>query len=707
MSEAFKEEQKAHLNAVKAALASNIEAFCRQYLSRGKRVGTMWHVGSPENNRDGDSLKIYLEGQRRGSGYYNAENQSLGPIDLWMRATGTEFKDALQQASDWVSIPKPVYTPGGGSAAKPVKLGWQRMGGRSEGVEELRKEVAAKPVLKKDFKDIVEGSAAWQYLTVERGLDGDALRRARVGEGDFWMPQHDKVVPCWCVPSYDPSGERLLAVKYFALERVLDPKTGEYKKDVRAQKGSENHLQGQHLIDPGRDVEVFLAEGETDWLSFLSEGKAALSVPFGAQADGPDGRENAGNRWLQNDWEFLEQIQGMIVVFDHDRKGAAATETILRRLPETMVRKVARVKDLWPDAPDKSDVNDLLLRDPMNIHYLVQHAEEVSPAELARVRDMRDKIWIKLFGRDGEAEGFEVHGLGDHLRWRLGEWTLVTGYEGHGKTTWLGHQIVDLAAQHGVRACIASLEADPAKNFSVLFQQAMGCVRPVKLPSGDPDEAWFERCVDWMQERVFCYNKVGFVKLSDVLKLFAYTAKRFGCRVFVVDSLMMLQSDLDMGESANEREKQMCQLLKIFCETYDAHVFLVAHPKKVQEEKTQIRKPVRPQDVRGAGEIANLCFNLVSVYMNDAKLFGMRDTHEALRLLEDQAGDFDKADLDKMNDLRNTLADLETEHDSTLYCMKQRNAVGDFIKPMRRLWFHPSAKQLWHEPEREVEVYVR
>lgn len=90
------------------------------------------------------------------------------------------------------------------------------------------------------------------------------------------------------------------------------------------------------------------------------------------------------------------------------------------------------------------------------------------------------------------------------------------------------------------------------------------------MSSGEPGIPRFDRCVDWMHERIFCYNNIGFTKLSDVLKLFAYTARRYGCRVFVIDSLMMLQVDSAMGQTSNDREKEMAQRIKIFCDEYDA-----------------------------------------------------------------------------------------------------------------------------------------
>lgn len=697
----YGQQLRAHTEQVKRGLTDNILSFCEQYLSAGKKVSSMWHVGSPQNT-SGDSLKIHLTGAHQGEGYYNREERGLGPIDLWMESQGVEFKDAVVQAAEWLRIPAPVRGQKTATKKTPPKMGWQRVG-VSQDVKDLK---ATPNLATKQFKDIAEGSRAWKYLTEERGLDGDALRKAGIGEGRFWMPGHGKEVDCWCIPLYSPDGKDLLNVKYFALDRIRNEKKNRMDKDVRAHKGCEYHLIGMNLVDPATTQQIVLCEGEADWLSCLSEGIPALSVPFGAKADGEDGRENAGNRWIDNDWDYLEQVKSLVIAFDNDDAGRKGAATVKRRIPESIICKEASVTDAWPDAPEKSDLNDLFLQDPNMLHECIENAQEAQPSDLACAGDLREAIFKKMFPSDGDAAGYEVHGLGDQLRWRLAEWTVVTGYEKSGKTTWLNHQVIDLGNK-GVRACVASLEVKPEMTYYTMFRQAMACRRPETMPDLEPDVERFERCVRWMDERIYCYKKVGFSKLSDVLDLFAYCARRYGCRVFIIDSLMMLQVELKNGQNSNDREKEMAQRIKIFCEEYDAHVFLVAHAKKAQDDKGQHRKPVRPQDVRGAGEIVNLAFNIVAIHLNDEKLYAVRDLNEAMRVLEEKGASFTHQDMERKKELQEDLDMWSYKHDSTMMCLGQRNAEGDHPKPARRLWFHSSAQQLWHERDREPEVYVK
>jgi twinkle protein len=693
------EEWKSYTERVKRGLAANIGAVCAEFLDRGKRVSGFWHVGSP-NNDAGDSLKVHLVGEHAGSGYFNREERGIGPLDLFMEANGiSDFKEGLRAAGEWLKIDPPNGGGGRSAAAAEVPKKFGRMGPSSMARDLMEDAARADtPPVRQDWKPIEEGSRAWKYLVEERRITPEALRRARVGEGRVWMPMAGGPTDVWVVPVYDASGAVLLNAKYMALDRP------DGKKDIRAAKGADYHLIGMHLIEPGSGP-VVLCEGEPDWLSCLSEGLAAVAVPFGAKADGEDGRENAGNRWINNDWEWLTKLSEMVLGLDADKAGEGATTTLLRRLPEGMVKRVIRLKDYLPEGG--KDLNDVYQADPLNLHLAVENAVEQVPGNLARVRDFRDQIFRKMFRSEEDGNGYEVHGLGNQFRWRMAEWSIVSGYEGSGKTTWLGHQIVDLVSQ-GAKACIASLENQPWQTYEVMFSQALGVRRPVLMPSLEPDVKRFDECVRWMDGRVFAYSNVGFTVLEDVLELFAYCARRHGCRFFVIDSLMMLQRNLKPGQTNLDREAEMAQMLKLFCDRFDSHIFLVAHAKKVQDEKTQYRKPVRPQDVKGAGDLVNLCFNLVTIYMNDEKLYKIRDLYEAKRQVQagSGAGGYSGAQAAAEVSMDAEIRKWEAVHDSVFYVLKQRNSEGDHPKPARRLWFLNGCRQLWHDKGALAKVYV-
>lgn len=100
---------------LKAALAGRAEAFCREFLPEGRRVGGYWTAGSVQGER-GRSLVVRLAGSRAGSwrDYATGEGGSL--IDLIAIRSGVRFAVAAARAVDWL---------GGGSmlAGTPVEPG--------------------------------------------------------------------------------------------------------------------------------------------------------------------------------------------------------------------------------------------------------------------------------------------------------------------------------------------------------------------------------------------------------------------------------------------------------------------------------------------------------------------------------------------------------------------------------------------------------
>lgn len=372
-----------------------------------------------------------------------------------------------------------------------------------------------------------------------------------------------------------------------------------------------------------------------------------------------------------------------------------------------IVKRIAKIADVWPDAPKGADLNDCLQHDPGVLHEVIQSAVEPQPEDLVTAWELREKIYNRMYGVGGEAsDGLGIHALESHIRIRWREWTVVSGWEGDGKTTWLGDRLVEWAAA-GVKGALASLEIEPYRTFETALRQAIGVSRPMHLDGdecGHPDVAWFDRAVSWLDERIFAYRKTGSVKLTEVLKLFTYLARRYGVRLFVIDSLMMLSDDKD-DRDMYLRQGQMCQALNEFTRATDSHLFLVAHPKKAQDEKTQYRKPVREQDVKGAGEFLNMCFNFFVYHQNREKLARREVLLNEQQQLE-QKRQQTKADMDKLYEISCDLMELSAEHDAMFFCKKQRNSVTDRPRPARKLYFIPNCKQVTHDPERRIRQHV-
>jgi twinkle protein len=91
-----------------------------------------------------------------------------------------------------------------------------------------------------------------------------------------------------------------------------------------------------------------------------------------------------------------------------------------------------------------------------------------------------------------------------------------------------------------------------------------------------------------------------------MLKIFDYARSRYGCDLFVIDSLMRLGV---AGDDYNTQEAVIFRIVD-WAMASNAHVHLVAHAKKGERD----RGSPGIEDIKGAMEIGANAFNIISVW---------------------------------------------------------------------------------------------
>ena len=88
------------------------------------------------------------------------------------------------------------------------------------------------------------------------------------------------------------------------------------------------------------------------------------------------------------------------------------------------------------------------------------------------------------------------------------------------------------------------------------------------------------------------YNIDALISKMEIL------AKRYGFKVFIIDNLMMIRSNI---KDKLEADKDTADKLKAFAKKYNAFVHLVAHPRKSADGEN-----MNKDDVAGNADITNL-----------------------------------------------------------------------------------------------------
>lgn len=410
------------------------------------------------------------------------------------------------------------------------------------------------------------------YLTGERKLTAEAIKAFRIGEDGR------NVV----FQSFLPNGT-LAFVKRLGLDRPNG------KKVVHVEADCEPVLFGWQAMDPKART-VCLTEGEIDAVSAHVYGIPSLSVPFGG------GKGAKQGNWIEAEFDRLSRFETIFLALDMDEEGEAGAEEICNRLGRHRCRRVS--------LPMK-DMNACLQAGipAEQIRACLDAAKTMDPPELVRAGAFADDVVRLFWPPEGEEPGYRLPWakVRDRLVFRPGELTIWTGATGAGKSQMLSHAVVEMGDQ-GAKVCIASLEMAPKQLLRRMVKQAGNVDRGT--------EEYIRKIVAWMDGWLWLFGVVGKSPILRLLEVFEYARARYGCDVFVVDSVMRLGVG---AEDYEGQEKAVYQIVSWAVEK-NVHVHLVAHARKADRQGGG--GAPEAEDVKGASEIASNAFNILGVWRN-------------------------------------------------------------------------------------------
>lgn len=182
---------------------------------------------------------------------------------------------------------------------------------------------------------------------------------------------------------------------------------------------------------------------------------------------------------------------------------------------------------------------------------------------------------------------------------RPGEVTIWAGVNGHGKTTYLSHVMLNVM-QAGQRVCLASLEMKPADSMAKMARQAGGVACP-SIP-------FIRAFSKWTDRQLWIYDHLGRLASSRALAVATYVRKELKVDHLVIDSLMKCGIGVDDYTAQKDFVDGLCAIAR----DTGLAIHLVCHMRKGENERVAPGK----FDVKGAGEIADLADNIVIVWKN-------------------------------------------------------------------------------------------
>ena len=433
----------------------------------------------------------------------------------------------------------------------------------------------------------------------KRGITPAVVERNKISAAKIWMPQVEAEVDCIQFPVIR-GGE------------VVNIKSRDGKKNFRQESGAERILYG--LDDITGDTAIFV-EGEIDKLSLEVAGYLnAVSVPDGAPS--PKAKDYANKfSFLESSEELLTGLKRIILAVDNDEQGKVLEEELARRLGREKCHRVT-----WPEGC--KDANEVLVNYGSDI--LRECIEGARPYPLNGVFEVSD-----LFGamqdlyesglQGGAPPGWKS--LNELYSVRTGEWTVVTGIPGHGKSELVDAMMVNLANSEGWMFAIFSPENQPLQRHAAkLAEKYIG--KPYSnsgLWHSRMDQDELEKAKRWLQQHfVFVLPPETELTLDAILAKARHTVMRYGIKGMVIDPWNEIDHQRPPGVTETEYISQSLTKVRRFARDFNIHIWLVAHPAKMLKDKAGNIPVPSPYDISGSAHWRNKADNCLTVHRDVA-----------------------------------------------------------------------------------------
>lgn len=209
-----------------------------------------------------------------------------------------------------------------------------------------------------------------------------------------------------------------------------------------------------------------------------------------------------------------------------------------------------------------------------------------------------------------------------------GQWTLVTGYPGSGKSEFIDALTVNLAEQHGWRFAFYSPENQP-QQFHVAKLLEKVLVKPFfpgpneRMTSEEIAEASL-----WLTEHfAFIRQEHGPKSIDQILDVcfgWIRESRHEKPAGIVIDPWNEIEHERPATLSETEYVSRTLTRLRQFARNTSCHVWIIAHPRIIQRDRDGKRPIPTPSDVSGSAHWWNKADNAITVHRDQAE--GVQDT---------------------------------------------------------------------------------
>lgn len=467
---------------------------------------------------------------------------------------------------------------------------------RVAGDEEKREELASrrrsgsrggKPAMNNVW-NFGESQGKYSALTA-RGISKETCQKA-----GYWIAKVNGV--CYQVADYRDQNGSIISQKVRDKDKNFKT-TGSHKSDA---------LFGKHLWNGGKKIVV--TEGEIDMLTVMELQDCkypVVSLGHGAAA---------AKKTCAANYEYFDQFEQIILMFDMDEAGRKAVEEAAQVLPAGKVRVAV--------LPCK-DANEChMLGEDRAVLEQIWNAGPWIPDGVVSALSLRERIREHLGSEDAVGMLFSgCSGLNDRtLGARGGEVIMVTSGSGMGKSTFVRQQALMWGKAMGKRVGLAMLE----ESVEETAEDLIGLNNHVRLRQSDDlksaiiEDGRFDQWFDELfgNDTFHLYDSFAEAESDRLLAKLAYMRTGLGCDVIVLDHISIVVS---ASEESDERKMidRLMTKLKGFAKSTGVVLVVICHLKNPEKGKAHEEgRPVSITDLRGSGALRQLSDTIIALERN-------------------------------------------------------------------------------------------
>jgi len=432
----------------------------------------------------------------------------------------------------------------------------------------------------------------------KKKISEQTLQHFKISQTKTYFPELEENMNCIVYPYYQD--HQLVNLVYF------------YGKNRTSEIGG---VETCFNYDKINTEHTYIVLDELEVFTFYECGKENVISLFGGHTYDTEHMEKNSNKaleFLQNIEEKINGIKKITVALPNNEISNHIREELLRRLGK---------ERCWVVQPPENNYtwNDIFVEyGKTKLQFLLDTAKPIPVRGIFEIDDIEEKfdeLYVKGLSR-GASTGWDT--LDEYYTVVPGQWTVVTGIPGHGKSNFLDALFVNLSKHNDWKFAIFSPENQPIeRHFANIMEKYyespfdLGKVGRITEEQKELGKIWLKKHFS-----VILPHEDDSWSIDGVLALAKVLVFRKGIKGLVIDPWNELDHSRPGNQTETEYISSVLTKIRQFARNYKVHIWLVAHPAKLYKDKDGKYPVPTPYDISGSAHYRNKADNAITIWRN-------------------------------------------------------------------------------------------